>query len=84
MLEKEYQYYQKHKEELLKNYKDKYIIIKDEEVKGPFETEVAALTKGLADYDAGTFLIQQCLEDEATEMRFYSRVSFVSHEQYVQ
>ncbi len=75
MLEKEFKYYIKNQEELVKKYKGKFLIIKDEKVVGDYIDKVTAYNESVKKYELGTFLIQQCLpgKDNYTQT-FTSRV----------
>lgn len=75
MLDKEYSYYQDNKDTLLSKYRDKFIVIKGEEVIGSYDSKEQAFTETLKTEKLGTFLVQQCVEDD-TVLRFTSRVSF--------
>ncbi len=44
MLDKEFQYYLANKDELIKKYLGKYLIVKDEAVVGVYDTELDAYT----------------------------------------
>ncbi len=80
MLDKEYQYYQAHKEELIEQYEGRYVVIVGEKVVGDYETEIEAVVSARKSYEPGTFLVQLCTRDEEAEvMRFHSRVSFSSN-----
>ncbi len=75
MLEKEYQFFLANKEELIKKYPGKFIVIKDEEVVGVYETLQDALGTSAKAYPLGTFLIQQISDkEEDYTQRFHSRV----------
>ena len=77
MLEKEYQYFQDNRESLVKEYKEKYIVIKENSVIGSYDTETEAFVETTKEYEAGTFLIQHCVsEDETQKQVFHSRVTF--------
>lgn len=77
MLEKEYEYYQSHRDELLTKYEGKFIVIVGEAVLGAFDTREEAIIETQKDHKVGTFLVQQVSSDTENEvMRFHSRVSF--------
>jgi len=77
MLEREFEYYKKHQDELVKKYKGKYIIIIGEEVVDSFNDELKAYIEMEKIYPVGTFLIQHCLPGkESYTLTFYSRVAF--------
>ena len=74
-LEKEYWYYIDHREELVKKYLNKYIVIKDKEILGSFDSAKEALDKTKTDYKIGTFLIKKVLHEKDEPIaNFYSRV----------
>ncbi|MDZ4713195.1 MAG: hypothetical protein SGI89_12845 [bacterium] len=77
MLEKEFKYYIKNQEELVKKYKGKFLVIIGEKVVGDFIDKVTAYNESVKKYELGTFLIQQCLpgKDNYTQT-FTSRVIY--------
>lgn len=77
MLDREFKYYLSNQESLVKKYKNKVLLIKDEEVIGVFENEAEAYIEAVKKYEPGTFLIQLCTpgNDDYTQT-FHSRVSF--------
>ena len=78
MLEKEYAYYQNNKKTLLKEYRGKFLVIKDEKVQNTFENEKEAYQYAVANFELGKFLIQQCLPtNEEVVQTFHSRVIFI-------
>lgn len=76
MLEKEYKYYQKHQKEFLEKYKDKVLVIKDEDIIGIYDTEEQAYEESVSKHKLGTFLIQKCIPQEEAIQTFHSRVIF--------
>jgi hypothetical protein len=62
-LEKEFNYYVAHQDELVKTHFGRYIVIKDEKVIGDFGNEVEAIlsVKDKINLKLGTFLVQHCL-----------------------
>ncbi len=78
MLEKEFQYYIDHQEELVKKYNEKFIVIIDDKVVGIFNTFRDAHEESINKYKLGTFLIQECLpgKDSYTHT-FHSRAVFL-------
>ena len=80
MLEKEYEYYLKHKNSLIEKYVGKYIIIKNNDVIGAYESKEDAIKQTQIKHKIGTFLIQLCSKKEEDDvMRFHSRVAFSSN-----
>jgi len=76
MLDNEFKYYLDNKEYLLKNYKDKYIVIVGEKVVNSFKSEQEAYEFGVNKHGLGNFLIQYCGETNSKLQNFHSRVSF--------
>lgn len=76
-LEKEFKYYLAHQDELVKQYKGKYIAIKDEQVIGVFDSELETVNKTAEIHDLGTFLVQKCEPgSESHTQTYHSRVIF--------
>jgi hypothetical protein len=78
MLEKEFQYYLTHQDDLIKQYNSgKYVVIAGQEVVGVYDDDLIALIDTRKTREQGTFLIQKCTpgKDDYTST-FHSRVSF--------
>ena len=78
ILEDNFKYFTEHHEEILRDYRDKFIVLKDQSVvfaEDTFELALERATKqGL---ELGTFLIQQCTEGESGYTQiFHSRAIF--------
>lgn len=77
MLEREFKYYLDNQQQLLKDYLNKFIIIRDQSVVNSFDTKQQAYDYATENYDLGTFLIQQCLPgDLGHTQTFHSQVAF--------
>jgi len=77
-LKNEFTYYQSNKDEFVKQYKGKFIVIKNHEVIGVYKSEFEAITETAKTNPLGTFLVQKCEPDADSELRVYhSRVAFV-------
>lgn len=77
MLKKEFEYYLSHQEELVGKYNGKFIVIKDQQVVGVYDSEIEAYTKSVKTLELGTFLIQECLSgEESYTQTFRTRVIF--------
>ncbi|MCL1946067.1 MAG: DUF5678 domain-containing protein [Chitinivibrionia bacterium] len=77
MLDKEFNYYLKHQNELLEKYNNRYLVIVGENVVGDYDKLEDALQRSGEKYKLGTFLIQECTEgDSAYTATFHSRVRF--------
>lgn len=75
MLEKEYKYFQSKREQLVKEYRDKYVVIMGEDIKGYFDTEDEAID-AFPDDELGTFLVQKCIPQAEDTAIFRSRAVF--------
>jgi len=77
MLDKEYKYYLEHESELLKKYKNKFIVVKGDGIIGSYPTEKEAYEATAKEYRPGTFLIHKCIPSERSlPLTFHSRVVF--------
>lgn len=77
MLNKEFEYYKRHQEELVPKYNGKFIAIMGEQVMGAFDSELEAYAEMKKTHVVGTFLIQHCLPGkESYTQTFHSRVAF--------
>jgi len=76
-LEKEFKYFIENKDNLVKKYNGKYIVIKDRKVIGDYDSEIEAIQKTSKDESLGTFLVQKCtLGNENYKQTYHSRVIF--------
>lgn len=76
-LEKEFQYYLDHQTELVEKYNGKFIVIKNQQVLGAFDTEETAIEETIKQHDLGTFLVQKCESGTSGYTQTYhSRVVF--------
>lgn len=74
-LEKEFQYYLDHQDELVKQYNGQFIVIKDCKVVGAHDSELEAVEKASEKYELGTFLVQKCEPgSESYTQTYHSRV----------
>jgi hypothetical protein len=75
MLEKDFKFYLDNQKELVLLYNGKFLVVKDCEVVGSFETKEKAYDFATSKYDLGTFLIQHCLPGvDSYTQTFHSRV----------
>ena len=76
-LEKEFKFYLDHHDEMVEKYDGKVIVIKDGDVLGTYDSELAAVTETRKTYDLGTFLVQRVSPGNADiSQTFHSRVAF--------
>jgi len=78
MLEKEYDYFIRNKETLLKDYAGKFVVIVGEEIVGSYPRQEDALKEASQKYPLGTFLIQKVSDnpDDITQRFFSAGVCF--------
>jgi hypothetical protein len=75
MLDKEFKYYLKNQSQLVEKYNGKYIVIKNNQVIGAYNSHKEAFSETIKSHKLGTFLIQLCTPgSEAYTQKFYSRV----------
>jgi hypothetical protein len=78
VLDKEFKYYQKHQEELVKKYNGKFLVIKNESVYGAYDSQMEAYVNAKKEFEVGTFLIQHCFSGVGSfTQSFHSRVAFI-------
>ena len=77
-LEKEYNLYLEKKADLLKEHKNKFLVIKDDEIYDSFASYEDALIYGLKKIGNVPFLIQQVMEEEPIHF-FTHDVGFQCH-----
>lgn len=76
-LQKEFQWYLDHQEQLVKEHRGKVLVIKGGEVIGVYDTEAQALFETNKVHEPGTFLIQRCEPGaESYTQTYHSRVAF--------
>jgi len=75
MLQKEFQFYLDNQRILVERYNGKFLVIKDEEVKGAYDSQASAYKEASKAFEIGTFLIQHCLAGaESYTQTFHSLV----------
>lgn len=76
-LQKEFNYFLEHHEELVKKFTGRFIVIKGQKVIGDYSSEQEAYITTTKSHELGTFLIQFCSPDkESYQQTFHSRVVF--------
>lgn len=76
-LNEEFQYYLGHQDELVKQYRGKFVVIKGAAVIGVFDSELEAIEKTSQEHELGTFLVQKCEPGtEGYSQTYHSRVVF--------
>ena len=75
MLDKEFKYYIANQAELVAKYPNKFIVIKNKEVIGVYDSHADAYNKTVETEELGTFLIQHCLPGaDSYSQTFHSQV----------
>lgn len=77
ILQKQLDYYKAHQNELVVAHEGKFLVIKDSEVQGAYDTQIEAYNSAKSRFELGTFLIQQALPGkESYTQTFHSRAVF--------
>ena len=77
-LKKEFQWFLDNQDELVKKYEGKVLVIVGSKVVGVYDSALEAYEAADSLYDAGTYLIQECVKGKEAYMQtFHSRVAFV-------
>ena len=75
-LTKEFEYYTAYQKELVEKYEGKFVVIKNQQVIGSYDSEIEAYEEAQKVNTLGTFLIQHVEPGaESYTQTFYSRVS---------
>ena len=59
-LQEEFDFYVQHQEEFAEAHRGQYVVIKDSQVLGFYDSEVEAVNTTQQNHDLGTFLVQLC------------------------
>ena len=74
-LQKDFEFYLSHQNEMVEKYDGKFIVIKNGEVLGAYDDELVAVTTTQKSHELGTFLVQKVSQgDAAYSQTFHSRV----------
>lgn len=76
-LNEEFQYFLDHQDELVRQYRGKFVVIKGSAVIGVFDSELEAIERTSQEQELGTFLVQKCEPgSEGYSQTYHSRVAF--------
>ena len=76
-LKRELEYYIAHQDELVAHYNGRYVVIKNAEVIGVYDSEIQAVQETAKHHQLGTFMVQKCEPgQESYTQVFHSRVAF--------
>jgi hypothetical protein len=77
LLEPEFDYFIGHQDELVRKYQGKFVVIKNQEVVGIYDSELQAVKETSKTHELGTFLVQKCEPgSESYTQVYHSRVLF--------
>ncbi len=77
-LQKELAFFKKNQKELVEKYEGKFLVIKDAQVEGVYNTDIEAYADAKNKFALGSFLIQECSPgEESYTQTFHSRAYFV-------
>lgn len=75
--DKNYQFFVKNRNVLVKKYAGKYVVITNQEVAGSFDDENEAYIQAATRFGLGNFFIHKCIkESQEPKIIFHSRVTF--------
>ena len=72
-LERERHVYESHLQEWLESHFGKFVLIKDDDVLGFFDTVEAAFNEGTARFRLEPFFVKQIMGDEVVNVSFFGR-----------
>lgn len=72
MADKNYDFFIANFEELYSSYKDKFVVIKNEQVMSVYDSFEKAFSETIKTEEIGSFLIQHCTKDVGSFGYFYS------------
>ena len=76
-LKREFDWYLANQEELVKKFKGRFVVIKDQAVLGDYADDATAVLETQKDHEMGTFLVQKVEPGSgAHTATFHSRVAF--------
>jgi hypothetical protein len=76
-LDREFEYFLAHQDELVRKHQGKFVVIKGEKVIGVYSSEIAAVEETSKHEELGTFLVQKCAPgNDSYTQSFHSRVVF--------
>jgi hypothetical protein len=79
-LEKEFAFYLESKDLLLMKYVGRYVVIKNQEVIGAYDSKAEAVAETSKSHEMGTFLVQLCEPGpESHTQTFRSRIARINH-----
>ncbi len=76
--EADFTYFLEHYQEFYQKYGHKYIVIKNKNVLGTYDTEVNAIETTIQKYPLGTFIVQECNGDESGYTNYISSWQLIS------
>jgi hypothetical protein len=77
MFDTESKYFAEHKNEFIKQYLNKYLVIHEEEYLGPYESDEDAYYQAVKKYDAGTFMIKHISDQIENQIQTFTSFVYV-------
>ena len=74
MLEIEYEFFQKNRDQYVKEHRNEWAVIQGEKLIGFFVEELDAF-KAMKDHELGTYMVKQCIPEEDEVHFYHSRVA---------
>lgn len=76
MMEKDFAFFNEHRDEFIKDHPGEYVVVRDEKVVGFFKNQMAAFS-AMKDSKLGTFLVKKCGPADQDIIEYHTRrVSF--------
>lgn len=76
-LKRDFDWFLDHRARLVSEHRGKHIVIRNQKVIGAYESDEQAVREAMKLFPIGTFLVQECSDDEQSYSRtFHSRVAF--------
>lgn len=73
----EFEYYLQNQEAIVSKYNGKFVVIKDQQIIGAYDTALSAVLETEKKFPRGTFLVQKAEPgNKAYTQNFHSRVAF--------
>lgn len=74
MIIKDFNYFKENRDEIIKEHKGEFVVIKNAEVLGYYKTEENALKDMIEkEHELGSFIIQKCVTAEEDKVMYYTR-----------
>lgn len=76
-LKKEFDFFLSQRDKLVKEYRGKFVVVRDLQVQGAYDDELTAIKEAQKQFKLGTFIVQRVTDaPDSVQQTFHSRVSF--------